>query len=104
MVVHNIEDKAKFDETIRNNKIVVVDAYASWCGPCRAIAPIIELLSSNQPHAHFVKFDVEKIPELAKSLGIRAMPTFVFFKNAEKVQEIVGANSVEVERIVKEMA
>ncbi|RKF59604.1 Thioredoxin-1 [Erysiphe neolycopersici] len=104
MVVHEIKDKSKFDETIRNNKLVVVDAYATWCGPCRAVAPFIELLSTNHPHAHFVRFDVEKIPELAESLGIRAMPTFVFFKGAEKVQEVVGANSIEVERLVVDLA
>lgn len=74
------------------DKLVVVDCFATWCGPCKAIAPKVVELSNSHPEVLFTKFDVDEIPELAQELGIRAMPTFLFFKNGERVDEMVGAN------------
>lgn len=54
------------------------------------------------PSAHFVKIDVDEVPDVAQELGIRAMPTFVIFKNGEKVQEVVGANPRALEAAIQE--
>jgi thioredoxin 1 len=54
---------------------------------------LIGRFSDDFPDAHFVKLDVDEVPDVAQELGIRAMPTFFIFKDGEKVQEIVGANS-----------
>lgn len=51
--------------------------------------------------AHFVKIDVDEVPDVAQELGIRAMPTFVVFKNGEKIQEVVGANPKALEAAIK---
>jgi thioredoxin 1 len=92
MGVHNVNSKEEFAEALKNNPVVVLDAFATWCGPCKVIAPQVVKFSDEFPGAHFIKLDVDEVPDVAQELGVRAMPTFLIFKNEEKVQEIVGAN------------
>jgi thioredoxin 1 len=80
---------------------IVLDAWAEWCGPCKAIAPKIEEFSTIYPAAKFYKVDVDKVPDVAQELGIRAMPTFMFFKEGEKITEVVGANPHAIEEGIK---
>ena len=65
---------------------------ATWCGPCKQIAPRIVAMSNNYPSARFYKLDVDEVPDVAQELGVRAMPTFMVFRDGEKVGEVVGAN------------
>ncbi|CRG84329.1 hypothetical protein PISL3812_01626 [Talaromyces islandicus] len=94
MTVTLVKGKPQFDEAVlASDKLVLVDAFAEWCGPCKAIAPKIDEFSEKfKGEVNFVKFDVDDSPDVAQELGIRAMPTFLFFKNGEKVTEVVGAN------------
>lgn len=91
MGVHNINSKAAFTTALEND-IVVLDCFATWCGPCKVIAPKVAEYSNEYPNVHFIKVDVDEVPDVAQELNIRAMPTFIIFKNGEKVGEIVGAN------------
>ncbi|KAI6250158.1 Thioredoxin-1 [Erysiphe necator] len=100
MVVHAIHSKAEFDDAINTHQIVVVDAYATWCGPCRIISPVFERLSETKPQAYFVKFDVDEVLDVTKELEIRAMPTFVFFRQGIKGNQITGANPVALENAI----
>lgn len=102
MGVHNLASKAEFDDALANNKIVVLDAFATWCGPCKAIAPRIVEFSDTHTSAHFVKIDVDEVPDVAQELGVRAMPTFMIFKNGEKIQEVVGANPDALQAAIEE--
>lgn len=92
MGVHNLESKPKFDEALKDNKFVVLDCFAEWCGPCKIIAPKVVKFSEEYKDAAFFKLDVDEVQDVAQELGIRAMPTFLFFKDGEKVGEVVGAN------------
>lgn len=92
MSVHNIANKAEFNAALQNNEVVIMDAFATWCGPCKTIAPTVAKFSEQFPNAHFIKVDVDEVPDVAQELGVRAMPTFYIFKNGEKVGEVVGAN------------
>ena len=77
---------------------------ATWCGPCKVIAPRIVEMSAAFPSARFYKLDVDEVPDVAQELGVRAMPTFMVFRNREKVGEVVGANQKALEALVqKEM-
>lgn len=82
----------------------MIDAFATWCGPCRVIGPDIVKLSDSYSHARFCKVDVDEHPEIAAELEVRAMPTFIFFKDGEKIQQVVGANKPAIEAIVVEHA
>ncbi|KAK5988084.1 Thioredoxin Asp f 29 [Cladobotryum mycophilum] len=95
MVVKEIKSLEEFHSIIKANDKVVLDCYATWCGPCRIISPVFEKLSESeefQDKAQFYKFDVDEIPKLAEELGVRAMPTFYFFNGGNKVGDMVGAD------------
>ncbi len=83
---------AGFEQTISENKVVLVDFWAEWCGPCRAISPIVdELAEAYEGKALIGKVDVDENPEVCDKFGIRNIPTLLFFKNGELVDKIVGA-------------
>ena len=89
----NIND-SNFKEILSSNSVVVVDFGAAWCGPCRAIAPIIDELSKEYEGKAFIgKADIEESPEMTDEYGLRSVPTIVFFKDVELVPgaKLVGA-------------
>jgi thioredoxin 1 len=86
-----VTDKT-FDETIRNNQLVVVDCWAPWCGPCQIVAPIIEELARQYVgKVLFGKLNVDENSLVAMRYGIMSIPTLLFFKNGELIDRIVGA-------------
>ncbi|KAH6856009.1 thioredoxin-like protein [Chaetomium sp. MPI-CAGE-AT-0009] len=98
MTVHEIKSAGQFHEIIAAYPLVAIDAWATWCGPCRLISPMFEKHSENlEEKIYFAKIDVDEVQDLAQELGIRAMPTFLFYANGEKVDELVGANPAELE-------
>ncbi len=80
---------------------MVLDCFATWCGPCKIIAPEVVALSKKYEAARFYKLDIDEVPDIAQELGIRAMPTFLIFKDGEKVGEVVGANKGALEAAVQ---
>ena len=82
---------ATFEETIKNNRVVLVDFWASWCGPCRALAPIIEELAKQYVgKAVIAKLDVDENPATAEKFNVFSIPTVVLIKEAAEVERIVG--------------
>ncbi|KAI0789461.1 thioredoxin [Abortiporus biennis] len=92
MTVTVISSLAQFKELIEGDKPVVIDFWATWCGPCKVISPIFEKLSEQFPNVTFAKVDVDEQGDISQEVGIRAMPTFILFKNGNKVKDLVGAN------------
>ena len=83
---------SNFDEVLAQHALVVVDFSATWCGPCRMLAPIVDELADEYAGRIFVaKADVEEAVESAERFGIRSVPTILFFKNGEKVDQTIGA-------------
>jgi thioredoxin 1 len=86
-----------FEEVVlKANVPVLVDFWASWCGPCRMMAPIVDELSNEANDAYVVgKVDIDAEPDLASKYGIRNIPTFVVFKDGVEVAREVGMRSKE---------
>ncbi len=83
---------ANFSEILSSDKPVMVDFWATWCGPCRAIAPIVEELAAEyEGKAVIAKCNVDECSETPMKYGIRNIPTLLFFKNGELVDRMVGA-------------
>jgi thioredoxin 1 len=78
-------------EVIDSDQPVLVDFWATWCGPCRIIAPVIEELAVEfEGKAKLAKLDVDHNPQSAMAFGVRSIPTLLFFKNGQVVDQLVG--------------
>ncbi|KAI2634793.1 thioredoxin-domain-containing protein [Hypomontagnella submonticulosa] len=91
----NISSSSEWQRTLSSTTVVVTDFYADWCGPCKMIAPIFESLStkySKPGKIAFCKVNVDNQQSIAQAHGVRAMPTFLIFKNGSVIETIQGAN------------
>lgn len=85
---------AEFKEKVTQSEdAIILDCFATWCGPCKAIAPKVAEFSNAYPQAKFYQIDIDQLASTAAELGVRAMPTFMLFKGGQKVSEVVGADS-----------
>ena len=86
-VMHATEDN--FNQLISSD-IVLVDFFATWCGPCKMLGPILESLASNRDAVKIVKVDVDECETLARSYGIMSVPTLLLFKDSKLVGSKIG--------------
>ena len=79
-------------EALKSEVPVLVDFFAEWCGPCKMIAPFIdELAEEYEGRARILKLNVDKDPDIAMRYGVKSIPTLIFFKNGEPVDQHMGA-------------
>ncbi|KAJ4970813.1 hypothetical protein NE237_003912 [Protea cynaroides] len=106
--VHLITTKEGWDEKIseanKDGKFVVVNFSASWCGPCKIIAPLYSELSQKYDALMFLTVDVDELTEFSSSWDIRATPTFFFLRDGQQVDKLVGANKPELQRKIIKIA
>jgi thioredoxin 1 len=76
----------KFNDIIKGDTPTLVDFHATWCGPCKTLAPILDQLKSKKGQAlRILKIDVDKNPAIADQLGIRGVPTLIYYKNGKQI-------------------
>ena len=81
-------------DALKSDLPVLVDFYATWCGPCKMLAPVLdEVAKRYEGRAKVVKVDIDESPELAQRFGVSAVPTLVLFKDGKVVQQVMGFQS-----------
>ncbi len=100
----NQVNKEKFDELLKGEKPVVCDFYATWCGPCKMLAPIMEKVSENfEEKAEFIKVDTDENIELAARYGVMSIPLVAVFKDGElKAKSLGYSTQAEMEEFLTE--
>ncbi|KAG9230633.1 putative thioredoxin-like protein [Amylocarpus encephaloides] len=91
----NVGSSAEFSKILSSSTIVVTDFYADWCGPCKAISPVFESLSTKYAKPNritFTKVNVDNQQAISQQYGVRAMPTFLIFRSGTVIQTIQGAD------------
>lgn len=80
-----------FEEEIeKSSNVVLVDFYATWCGPCQMLAPVLEKISSSRVDFDIIKVDVDEAEKLAEKYEIQVVPTLIIFKNSKPVKQVEG--------------
>ncbi|KAF9939555.1 hypothetical protein BGZ67_009321 [Mortierella alpina] len=99
----NISSQAELDRQLSSagSRLVVVDFFATWCGPCKTLAPILDGLERKHTSTIFAKVDVDQAQDCAKQYSVSSMPTILFFKNRSEVGRVVGADVGKIQSLIK---
>uniref|UniRef100_A0A8C6UAS8 Thioredoxin n=1 Tax=Neogobius melanostomus TaxID=47308 RepID=A0A8C6UAS8_9GOBI len=98
-----IEPSLQKELKAAGSKLVVVDFTASWCGPCKMIAPVFEKMADENKDVVFLKVDVDEASDVSEKCGISSMPTFQFYKNGEKLEQFSGASEEKLRATVAKL-
>lgn len=104
MTVKELTSESEFNKFVGSSQLTVVDFYATWCGPCKAIAPAFDSLSGRYKQVQFGRCDVDRMQSVPQRYGITGMPTFKFFRAGKVVGEVVGADLAGIETQLRSLA
>ncbi|KAL1755620.1 thioredoxin-like protein [Schizophyllum commune] len=102
-MVKAIESLEEYEQVINSGKPVIIDFWATWCVPCRIIAPVFENLADSgiNPGIEAYKVDTDSNDDIAQAAGVRMTPTFIAYKDGKTVGNVVGANPAALEELMK---
>lgn len=104
-MIHHIENGQIISEVLKTDKLVIVDFFATWCGPCQMLTPILVNLDKKySDEVEIYKVNVDENQDAAIRYGVSAMPTLVFFKNGEEIERQVGyMDEEELSKLIEEI-
>lgn len=103
MAVRHIDMEQYNSEIINSEKLVMIDFFADWCGPCKMLGPVVEQIAEEHLDVEVVKVNVDEAPELAVMYRVASIPTLVFLKKGQLVKEHIGfATKTEINSMIAE--
>lgn len=95
-------DENEFFKIIENDKKALIDCYATWCGPCKMLSPVIDRIAEENDSCTFYKIDIDNAEEVASKYGIMSIPTLLLFEDGKLKETIIGLRSKkEIEELIK---
>lgn len=89
-------------EVLQSDKTVLVDFFATWCGPCKMLSPLVDELAAAHPEVKVCKIDVDQSPDLAQQFQVMSIPTLIVFKNGQAASKVLGLQSkAALEQLIK---
>jgi thioredoxin 1 len=79
-----------FHNEVNSSKVVLVDFYADWCGPCKALAPILESIDEDRANVKIIKVNVDEAEKISRSYGVMSIPTLIVFKDGKEISKNIG--------------
>lgn len=95
MATHLVTDSTFENEVLNSDQLVLVDFWAEWCGPCRALAPKLEELAAENTDLKVVKVNTDENRESPAKYGVKGLPTMILFKNGEEVDQVIGNQPID---------
>lgn len=104
-MVHELTNENFSKEVLEEKGVVLLDLYATWCGPCKALSPIVEKVADEYDgKVKVAKVDIDKNMEIAEKYGVRSIPTLLFFKDGEVVENLLGLqDKVKIEQVLNRL-
>ena len=84
-------NSSNFDDALSKNKLLLVDFWAEWCGPCKSMHPIFSRMAKKYGRIRFARVNIDNSQDIAMKLNVQSIPTFIMFKDGKIVQQMVGA-------------
>ena len=95
-------NKENFEQSINSEKLVIVDFFADWCGPCKMLSPILDELAVENENVNIYKINVDDEPDIAKRFSVSSIPTLISFKAGQEHNRLVGSRPKD--EIIEELA
>ncbi|MFB6096065.1 MAG: thioredoxin [Haloferacaceae archaeon] len=100
----HVESAEHLEELLGEHDVVLIDFWAEWCGPCKMLEPTVDEIAA-ETEATVLKVDIDELQDLARSNGIRSVPTLQFYKDGEQVQQVIGVqDKADLVEIVEQLA
>lgn len=101
-MVHLLNNENFEKEVLKDDKVVLVDLYADWCGPCKMLAPTVEAIAEEENGVKVGKLNVDENSDIAAAYGVRSIPTLLVFKNGELKEKSVGVQTkIQIKEMLK---